>query len=346
VTPIVTQRTTNLRIPIVSLFCGSGGMDLGFRWEGFIPILAIDDNKAAIETYNWNDPRNIALKTDIRELSNRQIVELVKRGSSQLTPRGLIGGPPCQSFSLGNVRKKKRDPRAKLGQEYARILNALNDAFHLDFFVFENVLGLKSRRHRRRFSLIRRALEKAGFHIFEREMDASAFGVPQKRRRFFVVGINRSKFKDLVFEFPQPTTKDSVTVRDVLMHLPPPLFFNKTLKRDDIPFHPNHWAMNPKSPKFTNGDSSNGRSFKKLDWDKPSLTVAYGHREVHVHPTGIRRLSVLEAMLLQGFPQTYQLYGTLSDQIRQVSDAVPPPLARGLAHAIREALRYDDGQQK
>lgn len=85
VKPLVTQCTTNLRIPIVSLFCGSGGMDVGFRWEGFIPILAIDDNKAAIETYNWNDPRNIALKTDIRELSNRQIVELVN------WCRGILG---------------------------------------------------------------------------------------------------------------------------------------------------------------------------------------------------------------------------------------------------------------
>src|SRR4029077_12642713 len=126
-----------------------GGMDLGFRREGFIPILAIDDDKAAIETYNWNDPRNIALKANIRELSTRQIVELVKRVSPGLAPLGLIGGPPCQSFSFGNVRKKKHDPRARLGEEYARILKALNDAFQLDFFVFENVLGLKSHKHRR-----------------------------------------------------------------------------------------------------------------------------------------------------------------------------------------------------
>lgn len=112
----------NQGIPIVSLFCGPGGMDLGFRREGFIPILAIDDNEAAIETYNWNDSRNIALKTDIRQLSARQIVELVKRASPGLAPRGVIGGLPCQSFSLGNVRKKKHDPRATLGQEYARVL--------------------------------------------------------------------------------------------------------------------------------------------------------------------------------------------------------------------------------
>jgi DNA (cytosine-5)-methyltransferase 1 len=296
VKPRVTQCTTNLRIPIVSLFCGSGGMDLGFRWGGFIPILAIDDNKAAIETYNWNDPRNISVKADIRELSNRQIVELVKRMSPGLAPRGLIGGPPCQSFSFGNVRKKKHDPRAGLGQEYARILRALNDAFELDFFVFENVLGLESRRHRRRLTLIRRDLQRAGFNSFEQKLDASAFGVPQRRRRFFVVGVNRFKFSALLFTEGPP--RKSVTVRDVLGGLPQPVFFERKLKSHEIPFHPNHWAMNPKSPKFTNGHgSTDGRSFKTLAWDKPSWTVAYGIREVHVHPTVKRRISILATLL-------------------------------------------------
>lgn len=75
-----------------------------------------------------------------------------------------------------------------------------------------------------------------------------------------------------------------------------------------------------------------------LAWDKPSCTVAYGNREVHVHPTGTRRLSVYEAMLLQGFPPSYKLTGTLSDQIRQISDAVPPPLAKSLAQSIYSFL--------
>lgn len=280
----------------------------------------------------------MALKTDIRELSNRQIVELVNRASPGVAPRGVIGGPPCQSFSVGNVWKKRRDPRARLCQEYARVLKALNDVFQIDFFVFENVLGLKSRRHRRRFSLISRAFERAGFNLFEQELDASAFGVPQKRRRFFLVGFNKFKFPNLVLESLEGTAKISVTVRDVLAHLPSPVFFKKDLKSHEIPFHPNHWAMNPRSPKFANGHSANGRSFRRLDWDKPSWTVAYGNREVHVHPTGKRRISVLEAMLLQGFPQNYEVRGTLSEQITQVSDAVPPPLAAAIASAIRKTI--------
>src|SRR5262249_39448439 len=78
--------------------------------------------------------------------------------------------------------------------------------------------------------------------------------------------------------------------------------------------------------------------FKRLVWDKPSLTVAYGNREIHLHPTGRRRISVLEAMLLQGFPKSYELRGTLSEQVTQVSDAVPPPLAAAVARSIRKTI--------
>lgn len=100
--------------------------------------------------------------------------------------------------------------------------------------------------------------------------------------------------------------------------------------------------MTPKSSRFRNGQlvegQVNGRAFRVLSWDRPSWTVAYGHREVHIHPHGHRRLSVYEAMLLQGFPKDYRLFGTLSDQIRLVSDAVPPPLASALAESIRAVL--------
>ena len=324
-------------IPVVSLFCGPGGMDLGFRREHFETILAIDDSQAAVDTYNWNTP-DVAVKENVQKLSTKRIVELVKKASPRCHPRGVFGGPPCQSFSNGNVNKKRRDPRDKLGQEYARILKALNDEFELDFFVFENVLGLKAPRHKRRKGMIFRALEEAGFILSEHELDASSFGVPQKRRRLFIVGINRVKFPDLKFNAPEITVKTPATVRDTLAHLPAPTFFRRDLTSKDISHHPNHWAMNPKSPKFSTGEGFNGRSFRKLEWDKPSWTVAYGNREVHVHPTGARRLSVFEAMLLQGFPETYELRGTLSEQITQVSDAVPPPLAAAVARAIRKII--------
>jgi A/G-specific adenine glycosylase len=96
--------------------------------------------------------------------------------------------------------------------------------------------------------------------------------------------------------------------------------------------------MNPRSTKFKNGIHGDGRSFRRLKWGRPSFTVAYGNREVHVHPNGKRRLSVYEAMRLQGFPEYYLLCGNFSEQITQVSDAVPPPLAAALAESINRTI--------
>src|SRR5262245_10133040 len=98
-------------ISIVSMFSGPGGMDLGFRQPGFIPLLALDGNRAAVETYNWNDAREAARRCDLSELSGRDLIALIREVSPREAPRGVIGGPPCQSFSLGNTTKKRRDPR-------------------------------------------------------------------------------------------------------------------------------------------------------------------------------------------------------------------------------------------
>lgn len=97
--------------------------------------------------------------------------------------------------------------------------------------------------------------------------------------------------------------------------------------------------MKPKSKRFLTGEMPvGGRSFIKLEWKKPSRTVAYGNREIHVHPDGHRRLSIYEAMKLQGFPDSYRLMGTLSAQVKQISNAVPPPVAAALAKCFKEFL--------
>ena len=127
-------------------------------------------------------------------------------------------------------------------------------------------------------------------------------------------------------------------MRDAIEGLPEPAYFSRGMTAKDIPFHRNHWTMMPKSPKLLAGTSTDGRSFRRLLWDDESPTVAYGNREIHVHPDGGRRLSVHEAMLLQGFPRQYRLCGNFSQQITQVSNAVPPPVARALARTIRGVI--------
>lgn len=337
--PQTASLEPDCTIPIVSLFAGAGGLDLGFRLQGFFPVIAIDDNQGAVNSYNLNDPRGVAQPGDLARLTDEQIVALVRDASAGLSPRGVIGGPPCQGVSTSNVHGKHRDPRKSLLLRYARIVKALNDEFSLDFFVFENVVGLKSKKHKRYFRKIVKELEEAGFQVFEKELDAKEFNVPQRRRRVFVVGINGNSLPGLEFKFPVGSGLE-LTVKGAIGQLPEPIFFRRDLEPAKIPHHPNHWAMNPRSPKFTNGVNGNGRSFRKLEWDQPSWTVAYGHREMHVHPNGTRRVSVYEGMLLQGFPKEYKLLGTFSEQVDQVSNAVPPPLASAIAAALKAVL-YD-----
>jgi DNA (cytosine-5)-methyltransferase 1 len=333
------------RLPVISLFSGCGGLDLGFVNAGFEPVLAIDANAAACRTYEKNHSLTRVLKRDLSTLPRKYILERLSELSTAVKPVGVIGGPPCQAFSQGNGHKRDDDPRALLSKNYAAILRELNAAFELDFFVFENVLGLKQSRHDEQFRLIKRLFSSAGFRIFESELNAHDFGVAQIRRRLFVIGLNKRKFPHLTFTFPIKDGGPKPNVRDLIEKLPQPLFFKRGTSAADIPFHPNHWCMTPKSDRFFDGSLKEGdlkgRPFRVLKWDAPSWTVAYGHREVHVHPSATRRLSVYEAMLLQGFPRMYELCGTLSDQIRLVSDAVPPPLAEALARAIVRVLGYE-----
>lgn len=329
-------------IPVVSLFSGSGGLDEGFLQAGFSPVLAMDIDRAACETFEWNHPRVRILKKDLSQAVNGYVIERLSELPSGVRPRGVIGGPPCQAFSLSNVHKRADDPRLKLPGNYAHILSELNKHYDLDFFVFENVLGLRNKAHAELFEYFKKLFARAGFTIFEGELDAQDFGVAQVRKRVFVVGFNARKYRIPDFEFPIGNSKRRNTVREIIGSLPPPMFFERGICAKDIPFHPNHWCLKPKSEKFFNGflkeGDMQGRPFRVLEWDKPSWTVAYGHREVHIHPSCKRRLSIYEAMLLQGFRPDYVLKGTLSDQIRLVSDAVPPPLAKALAENVLKSI--------
>lgn len=323
-----------MKYELLSLFCGSGGLDCGFRRVGFETILALDSCPDAVRTFNLNAKREIAQEADLSCLKPAKFLSLIP---SSAQPIGLIGGPPCQGFSRGNVCADSNDPRNLLPFRYASLLAAANRKYRLHFFVFENVAGLSSPKHASRFTKIRAKLRSAGFNLFQAELNASDFSVPQRRRRLFIVGLNVDLYPGVEFVFPAGTDVRQ-TVSDAIAGLPVPQFYTRSLTPETIPFHPNHWTMVPKSGKFTTGGSPNGRSFRQIRWDEVSPTVAYGNREVHIHPDGGRRLSVLEAMLLQGFPREYRLTGSLSSQITQVSNAVPPPVAKAIAAKIKSLL--------
>lgn len=326
---------------LLSLFCGAGGLDLGFEKAGFLIGLGFDRNSDSVLSYNKNRPdRPVGHVGDVARLTLR---DLDKAFGRRFAPSGLIGGPPCQSFSQANVHQFDEDPRHNMPVAFASLLGKLNRREPVDFFVMENVIGLTLKRHRKTLAKTLTMLRRAGFTVEQAILNAKDYGTPQTRERLFLVGFNKKEFPGLRWAPPDPVDNPTLTVRDAISWLPDPTFFERGLNCDAIEPHPNHWCMSPKSPKFQKpgalleGDVKS-RSFKTLAWDKPSIAVAYGHREVHIHPGGTRRLSVYEAMLLQGFPKTFRLHGNLSSQIRQVSEAVPFPLALAVAQSVAKQL--------
>jgi DNA (cytosine-5)-methyltransferase 1 len=257
-------------IPIVSLFCGAGGLDLGFTQAGFMPVLAVDNDPAACRTFKKNHPQSRVLKRDLATAPRRYIVDRLSELPNEVSPVGVIGGPPCQAFSVGNVHKKDNDPRSLLPWHYAAHLAVLRREFDLDFFVFENVLGLGGKNHEAIFGELKDLFEKAGFIIREQVLDAQDFNVPQRRRRIFVVGFNKKKHNPPFFSFPTTIEQPRKTVRDAISGIPEPIFFGRDLEPMHIPFHPNHWCMAPRSSKFLNGDltrsdnDNKGRPFRPL----------------------------------------------------------------------------------
>lgn len=336
------KSESKFRVACYSLFSGPGGLDLGFEKAGASILYAADIDPACVETYNANRRLDNS-QAVLRDLSQTTVESILSDSISNLgfDVLGVIGGPPCQSFSYANVYAEESDPRHRLPEHYARIVKGLRESVGLDFFLFENVPGLLSSQHLQRFERFKRMFEEAGFNVFQGALDAVDFGVAQVRPRVFVVGLNKEKYPDVNYIFPSPGAQKSKTVKEVIWGLPEPVYNKKGLDPSTFPVHPNHWCLVPKSPKFTEGFSKKmgGKSFKVLDWDRPSYTVAYGHREVHVHPNGHRRLSIYEAMLLQGFPHSYVLKGNISDQVRQVSEAVCPVVANELAKTIMDTIK-------
>ena len=230
------------------------------------------------------------------------------------------------------------DPRNKLPDFYLDIVAELQKWYEVEFIVFENVLGIRDKKHAHTYKSIVRRLRKLGMKVTEHLLCALDFGVPQTRKRIVLSAVrdecDRQAIQLLRREGPS-------TVREAIGDLCPPVFFRRGLNPNEIPLHPNHWTMQPKSERFSSDTKSlkGGRSFRRLNWDKPSPTIAFGHREINVHPNGQRRLSIFEAMLLQGFPSSFVLEGNLTQQVEQVSNAVPPPLSRSIAAAVKKSVQ-------
>ena len=331
---------------LLSLFSGCGGLDLGFERAGLRPCLALERRSSSVASWNANRPSNqVSHQAD---LSKANLGTIEKSFGRLERVSAVVGGPPCQSFTRANSRRRPGDARARLTGKFISIALQLHRYRQpLDFIVMENVRELRKERDGRYLSSQIARLRNAGFRVEAIDLNALAFGVPQNRHRLFVIAI-REDLAGLSAKHFLSSISPVRTVREAIAHLPDPAHFELVPRGQEPAFHPNHWCMTPRSQRFFDGSLSPGdssrRSFKTLHWDRPSIAVSYGHREVHVHPNTCRRLSILESMLLQGFPESFVLKGSLSDQIDQVSEAVPPPLAEAVAVGVLKSIDSSQNQ--
>lgn len=358
------------KLPIViDLFCGSGGLSLGFKKTGFKTIIANDISPDAINTIKLNNPEIEIILKDVRELKSSEIKNIfIKKGYTHLN--GIIGGPPCKGFSLANRKRNLENPGNHLFEEYLRLVRELRP----DFFVFENVATILAVGNGIIKDTIYNEMKKNGYEVEIKVLTASDYGVPQIRQRAIIIG-NRKGAKGL---HPNPIVeKDSyVTVKQAINDLPPvtdtsnpterdylipPLSDYQELMRRNSNKVFNHiitsnnklvlmryktipqggnWRNIPESlmKNYKNPELCHSNIYKRLSWDKPSITISNFRKSMLIHPEQHRGLTVREAARIQSFPDNYIITGGIMVQQQQIADAVPPLMAEAIARQIKRKL--------
>jgi DNA (cytosine-5)-methyltransferase 1 len=322
---------------IVSLFSGAGGLDLGFEKAGFTTIWANEFDRNIWGTFEYNFP-NIKLdKRSIVDINPDEIPDC----------DGIIGGPPCQSWSEGGTRLGIEDKRGQLFFDYIRILKVKQPKF----FLVENVSGILNPKHKNAFNNFLEQFEASGYNVSWKLLNANDYNVPQTRLRVIIVGIREDL--QIKFKFPEPS-EYKPTLRDAIWDLekPDPAKEHNKSNCDNLEI-PNHEYMN-------GGFSTIYMSRNRVrSWDEPSFTIQAGGRHAPIHPQApkmllvekdkrifvkgeehlYRRLSVRECARIQTFPDSFIFkYSDISNGYKMIGNAVPVNLAFAIASAIKEQL--------
>lgn len=325
---------------LISLFSGAGGLDTGFLRAGFRTVVANEYDTKICPTYKANHPDVNLIEGDIRKVNANVFPN---------HPEGIIGGPPCQSWSEGGSLRGIDDPRGQLFYEYIRILQATQPYF----FVAENVSGMLAHRHSNAVQGFLRLFAEAGYDVRFKLLNANDYDVPEDRDRVFYIGFRRDLNID-DFQFPEtqrrkPVLKDSIW--DLQSSAIPALAGNKT--NGDACIVPNHEY-------FIGGFSSIYMSRNRVrSWDEPGFTVQASGRQCQLHPQApkmeklgpnqhrfvpgheeqYRRMTVREVARLQTFPDDYKfIYNDVNYGYKMIGNAVPVNLAYHVAMAVRKAL--------
>jgi DNA (cytosine-5)-methyltransferase 1 len=319
----------------VSVFSGGGGLDLGLSHAGFDIQYASDIERSYCETISINFPECFVDPQDIRNTTAESIYELIGKSSIEL----LSGGSPCQSFSILGKRESFNDSRGQLVFEFIRLIKQLNPKV----FIFENVPGILTLNKGEDWKFLRTKFESTGYTLHEKVLNAADFGIPQIRKRLFVVGFR----EPVKFEFPTRIYRDPGQVPNLLEYNMPEWMPAK-LALECISGLPNH-DIRPHGDRVKTryklvppGSRDLVDHTNRIHPEKPAGTVLVGSKagggRPHIHPYLPRHITAREAARLQSFPDWYIFQGTQTAQYRQVGNAVPPLLAYEVGKAIRKAL--------
>lgn len=336
---------------IIDLFCGIGGLSLGFEQAGFEVVSAIDMWSDAVRTYNHNRKEKVAKVMTVEDYNNTMLPEII----NDYHISGIIGGPPCQGFSTVG-RRNIDDPRNKMYLEFFKSVKIANP----DFFVIENVKGMLTLN---KGAFVKDLLERfgtngLGYTISYQLVNAADYGIPQNRYRVFYVGIKNKKF-----EFPEPfsyklSAKDGIS--DLLnsdnTHYgsEPQNDYQRIMRGEQLhPFNQDYTNHTEQTVKIISmiPDGGNIRDLPREYWEirkynkafermssiRPSNTIDTGHRN-YFHYAEPRIPTLRESARLQSFPDNFEVIGTRGSQYKQVGNAVPPMLAKIIAINIKNLL--------
>lgn len=321
----------------IELFAGGGGMALGLEQAGIEDLEFVEFNKPACDTLRANRPNWNVVESDIHEVDFTEY-----KGKVDL----VSGGAPCQAFSYAGKRLGFGDTRGTLFAEFARCVKETEPKM----FLFENVKGLLSHDKGRTFATILHVFQELGYQVEYKVLNAAYFGVGQKRQRLIVIGV-RNDLKDKI-QFEYPTPEDHMTVlRDVLQNVPDspyqPYSESKRKVMELVPAGgcwidlPEDVAKEYMGKSYYSGGGRRGMA-RRISWDEPCLTLTTSPSQKQTercHPDETRPFTVREYARIQSFPDDWKFEGSLSDQYKQIGNAVPVELARRIGVQIVSAIR-------
>lgn len=327
------------RLNTISLFTGGGGLDLGFAAAGYTINLATDIDPYSCKTLELNFgikhyyKKHAVVVGDIGKITTASILSKAGKRANEIDL--IVGGPPCQAFSIFGKRAGVDDPRGRLVWQYLRIVKEISPKA----FVFENVAGLKTIHDGLLYQNLLEALSIGGRYVVsDHQYNVADFGIPQFRNRILFIGYKKGeRIPPMV-----PThgngllaTYPYVTVGKVLKNMPEP---NDVISNHKGREHSQ--VIIDRYAKLKFGERDPKTRINKLHPDKPSFTIVVGSDagggKGHVHPFTPREVTPRESARLQTFPDWWQFYGTGRHVIRQVGNAVPPLFAALLAEHIKK----------